>query len=248
MIKWLSDFVFREQVCLKNLGIAFPEKSEIELRLIYKESVAFFLNCIKEILSGAVYRREWLEKNVEVENFSDLKHHLSEGCVLFSAHFSNFEILPQLSYVSPKKVYFLAKTLRPKFFNSIVIKLRQKNNAVFTPNLKVVLNYLKQNGVAGFLFDQHSSNKRAKLYDFFSKPATLNPLVYLLARHSKPVFIYLVKKSKYNLRWKVISGADLSEELLANLLNKELERIIIQNPEQYFWFHRRWKISVNYEE
>ncbi|MCS6893257.1 MAG: lysophospholipid acyltransferase family protein [Deltaproteobacteria bacterium] len=239
----------RRRVALKNLDVVFPEKTREEKEYLYDKCVSFFWSCLCEILSLKIYKRSWLEQNVIISNRDELVRISRLGCVFLSAHFSNFEILPQLAYQLNQTLRFIAKPVRPTFLNKIILGLRERNGAKFTGNPREVVSCLRENGCVGFLFDQHSSSKKSAIIPFCSVNASFNPFIFVLSSTAPTIFCYLIRtKEKYVLQWKYLgclrdySGRDD----FAKILNSNLEGLIRNYPEQYFWFHRRWKASVDY--
>ncbi|MCX7952901.1 MAG: lysophospholipid acyltransferase family protein [Deltaproteobacteria bacterium] len=250
--RFLPSFLKRRlEIARINLDIAFPHLSFEAKERVLRDCILFFREALKEIILLKPYERRWLEKNVVINNYIHLKKLIEERPVVFlSGHFSNFEILPQLCVFFDSKFKFFSKPVKPLLLDSLVRILRQRNGAIFCDSFFQVLESEKT--AFGFLFDQHSSRKNALKTVFFSRECCFNPVpIFFVEKFSYvPVFCYLTKTNNmYHFFWDAID-VDKSDfawpNKLARALNVELEKIIARQPEQWFWFHRRWKGTVNY--
>ncbi len=83
--------------------------------------------------------------------------------------------------------------------------------------------------------------------NFFGKPALTTTLPAQLAIKYKlkivPVFIKRLKNNKFEIDFqKEIEPAEFKDKLeITQKLNKILEKMITQNPDQWIWSHNRWK-------
>lgn len=238
----------RLQIARTNLRLAFPELDESQINQILSSSLSFWKTSFIEIVTLRVFSKTWLESFVTIDNYSGLKSRLEKGGVILSAHYGNFEILPQLSAQINLPIHFLAKPIKPTWLDYFIKKLRQANGAVFVNNLKKAFDAIKQGNTVGFLFDQHSSNKASILSDFFGVQCSTSPLVWRLAKLSKaqPLFCWITREgSTHVVRWTAVQ-ADNPTQLVSELLCR-LETLIKRHPEQWWWFHRRWKNVIRYD-
>jgi len=110
---------------------------------------------------------------------------------------------------------------------------------------------LRANGVVGIVGDQDARSSGI-FVPFFGRPASTHrgPALFAL-RLSAPVFSCIArrlpgKKVRYEVageRVNVTRTGDLDADVAALTaeLAARLERQVRQAPEQYFWFHKRWK-------
>ena len=83
--------------------------------------------------------------------------------------------------------------------------------------------------------------------DFFGKPALTTTLPAQLATKFNlkiiPVFIERIKNNEFILEFqKEIDPSKFKNKFELTLkLNKVIEKMIIENPNQWIWTHNRWK-------
>ncbi len=130
-----------------------------------------------------------------------------------------------------KKHHFRGKITvidKNRGFTSSVIRQWQETKAAMT-----------------ILIDQHTA-KGAKL-TFFGRPAyTFTSATRLAIRSGAPIVVgSFVRVAPY--RYRLVGGApvsfpkDADRDAATQLLNDRLEDAIRRYPEQYLWFHKRWR-------
>ena len=110
---------------------------------------------------------------------------------------------------------------------------------------------LRKNGVIGIVGDQ-DARKAGVFVPFFGRPASTHrgPAVFAL-KLGAPVFACVARRLpgpgvRYEVsgqRVPVVRTGDAEADIqaLTAELARRLEGEIRKAPEQYFWFHRRWK-------
>jgi KDO2-lipid IV(A) lauroyltransferase len=116
--------------------------------------------------------------------------------------------------------------------------------------MKPGLRHLREGGALAILGDQ-DARRQGIAVPFFGQPAStaLGPAVFAwLARVPiVPVFSYRVGPMRHRFRFFPaieVSREQNREEALAQATRAHvrlLEEFIREHPEDYFWFHRRWK-------
>ena len=82
---------------------------------------------------------------------------------------------------------------------------------------------------------------------FFGKNAltTTIPAQFVKKFNAKivPVYIERIKNNEFKIKFHfpLIFENDASIEKITLKLNQELEKMILNNPEQWIWTHNRWK-------
>lgn len=237
----------RLKIAKKNLRLAFPELEESQVERILQESVKFWISSLLDIVTLRVFSKHWIQKYVEIEELPGLRSKIQQGCVIFSAHYGNFEILAQLSATIGSPVYFFAKPIKPAFLNYILKKLRQANGSIFVDHPKRAFKAIRKGASVGFLFDQHSPSKNSIASDFFKVRCLTSPVVWRLVQASRnnPIFCWITKEGfQHVVRWRDLEANNPYQ--LVSDLNHCLEAVIRKRPEQWWWFHRRWKTAIQY--
>ena len=108
------------------------------------------------------------------------------------------------------------------------------------------MSFIDQKFSIALMIDQRVSE--GEIVNLFGHPAFTTTLPAQLALKYKlnivPVFIKRTEENKFKLKFQTPINISLfknKSELTENL-NKELEKLIKENPEQWIWTHNRWKI------
>lgn len=174
------------------------------------------------------------------------------GGIVLSGHIGNFELLAAyfLSVGSPFRP--VGRTPNFKVLRKIAEYLRQKNNVMTlwrddAGAATDIIRMLRNKEVVAALLDQDT--KLESLYSpFFNIPAkTPMTLMAVAFRYALPFytcFIVRVAPLKYEIFAEEISydpQDPMATEKILLEYHRRLETIIRQYPEQWIWWHRRWR-------
>jgi KDO2-lipid IV(A) lauroyltransferase len=193
---------------------------------------------------------------VEIKGRENLDNALSKnnGVILVSAHFSNWELgavaLAEYGY----EIYEVIRELSDKKVNEFVNKIKTEKNIKLIPRnnqtVKNVIKLLKENKIIILALDQNAG-KGGIFINFFGKPASTfaGPIIISKRINSPIVPVFIVRKEDGNFQIIVEKEFELektenySEFIFKNLQNLSniIEDYVRKYPEQWFWFHQRWK-------
>ena len=243
----------RRKICITNLKIAFPNKSNDEISSICKSVYKNIGYTIAEMatvwfrpLSFYAHRFELIGK----EHLNDAINS-DTGTILLQAHFNTLEFCgawlgPQIPgigavYDNPKNPLYAAllKNQREKFVS----------DAIDNRDIRHMVKLLKSGGIVWYSPDQAVSKKRGGIEtEFFNHPVLTTPGTSRMARMSGArIMPYLpvrdTRLGYYKLYIYPAIDALLGDDITAetNTLNQLFEEHIKQYPEQYFWVHKRFK-------
>jgi KDO2-lipid IV(A) lauroyltransferase len=243
----------------ENLKIAFPEASDTAIAELRDKVYRHFSTVFIEIINMFVKKRPGkILKKIEVNNIGNLEKALGKktGVIIFTAHFGNWELVPYILKRELNRHIFgiarhmdnpLVETLVKKSRESMGLKVIYKDKAV-----KAILNALKNNEIVYFLIDQNAIAREAVPIAFFKKE--VNAVTSVSRLHVKkgipliPLFLHYEKdRIVLNIAEEIrFSRTGNDREDIKNLTircNGLIEEWIKQYPEQWFWFHNRWKIT-----
>lgn len=254
----------RRKISLKNLEIAFPEKSEAErkklARLSYQNlGEALALNTL--IMTKRVSDEE-LMGMVEMEGFEAFLERRAQhkaGCLVITGHFGNWELLPQYAGLKlTEQLHVISrKTDNPVLEEKIVFPLRKRfgMTVFYKQNALVhIMKAVKRGHICAMQVDQKLNPPEGFFMDFFGRPApTVGTPALLTIRFGIPVqSVFLVRTApkKYRLilpkpiPWED-NGKSMEEQVheLTFLHHQQLEEMIRKHPEQWFWMHNRWGLK-----
>ena len=243
----------------ENLKIAFPDASDAKIAKLRDKVYRHFSTIFIEIINMFVKKNpEKIVKNITVNNIGNLEKALEKkaGVIIFTAHFGNWELVPYiLNREMNRHIFGIARHMDNPLVEKLVKKSREfmglkviyKDNAV-----KAILSALKNNQIIYFLIDQNAIAREAVPIDFFGKQ--VNAVTSVSRLHVKkgvpivPLFLHYEKdRIVLNILEEIrFAGTGDEQKDIKNLTiqcNGLIEEQVKQYPEQWFWFHNRWKIA-----
>ncbi|MBM4175742.1 MAG: lysophospholipid acyltransferase family protein [Ignavibacteria bacterium] len=245
----------RKSVAIKNLRLVFPEYTEKKLnQILYCSYINFFIVLI-EIFYMRVIEQEELKSMVKIKKPELIRESLrkDKGLLFLSAHFGNWEILAASTALTIGIPYsIIVKPLRNNLVDKFMNTMRCKwGNKVVRMGVSVkdIYRELLNKNVVALVADQRAAEGSLKIPFFgretsvFFGPATLS------VKTGAPILLGIAVRQNdfsYEVDLKEIKIEDnLSEDQKIESITKEyirqLELIIRKNPEQWLWFHDRWK-------
>ena len=246
---------YRKKVVMNNLLIAFPEKSEQEririAKKFYKNLIDTFIESIKmlSISDKAFSKRAQMD-------FTEIKQLISKGknIQIHSGHQMNWEyghwaVALQMS-IAWIGVYM---SIKNKVVEKIFFKIRNKGNTILVPKNQFknqASTLLSQQYAIGLVADQNPGQPITGYWlNFFGRPVPFvsGPDKGAIKNNTAVVFVKFVKLKRgyYRFENTVITeeGASMQEGMLTRAYRDFLEATIRENPDNYLWSHRRWKIN-----
>lgn len=253
-------FGYRKEVVMKNLLIAFPEKTEEErLRIakdFYHNLIDTFIETIKLLSVGNKAFNKRYTSNIEVVN--EL-YDSGVNVQLQAGHFFNWEYI-NLGVARDSKIPFVAvyMPISNKAFDRIMYNLRSRYGTILVTalNFKTKFHeYVKGRYALGLAADQNpGSPLNAYWVNFFGR---LTPFVTGPEKGAKlnntPVFFghfYKIKRGYYHIELELLTHEprDFENGKLTQLFASRVEEAIKLKPSNYLWSHRRWKWEFDPEK
>lgn len=138
----------RKDVVWKNLNNSFPDKSEIELRLIERQFYKNLADTSVETLKLLTISEKDLLKRVKFDNSLTMKYHkLGYPVFGMTSHFCNWEwLLVAGSNRVGLKLHAAYQKLRNPFFDNLMIKIRSRFGVVLHEKNDVLKNIVRMKG------------------------------------------------------------------------------------------------------
>ena len=115
-------------------------------------------------------------------------------------------------------------------------------------DIKQLKHSLVKNNILVLLSDQ-DAKKKGVISQFFEIDSSTHSGAAILSKRNKSPIIYasITKKDEiYEIEFKKIDTSGSVNDIVQQYTS-EIEKTIIKNPEQYFWFHKRWKSVRKYQ-
>lgn len=251
MLAIISYYLIKKRriIALANIKLAFPEKSETEIVRIAKESYKIMF---KGFIS-TLWIDEYLEKNVEIKNIEKLENLIEQkqGVVVALIHMGNME-----SNIKPAEKYEIitvAKAQRNPYIDKYITDSRKKLNVRIIKKSrttsKELLKEIDSKKIIA-LFSDHR-DKGTEVEFFGEKTTSPTGAVNIALKHKMPLVIcYNVMNPDNTSTICFTDEIELERtEFFKNdvkvntqKLISNMEQIITNYPNQWMWFHDRWRI------
>lgn len=243
-------------IVLHNLQRSFPEKDLKEIIKIAKGVYRHFAIVAAEFFDMPSITRENIDQWVEIEGmeYADAALAQNKGALSIVAHFGNWELLTIAIPMFVRPMYIVYRPLDSPVIDNMVEYVRTMHGNSLIPkggSGKKVLELLEENQIIGILSDQNVAAYEGVFVDFFGRPACTGVGLAVMAMRSGapvvPVFMARQQSGKYKLIFKpqieAVCTDNYESDLFVNTqrFTKIVEDVVREYPDQWFWFHQRWK-------
>jgi len=237
----------RKYLAFKNIDRAFPNKSDHWKTKILKKSYSFFM---EQFLFFFGFPESYSQTNIQVENKKLIDDALKQkkGVLYITGHFGFWEC----------NIFWLGKQNYP--LTGVAQKQKNKGAHQFfkkkrewsgvkhifrKDSLEKMNKVLDDGGILGLISDQDAKN-RGVFVRFFNILSSTPKGAARFYQHKGSIPIFGVcSKAGHNqflIKLKDIPKESWADtEAFTQAYTQLLENEIRINPEQYFWWHNRWK-------
>jgi KDO2-lipid IV(A) lauroyltransferase len=253
----------RRNLTLKNLRIAFPEKSEKERVRIARRAfinMAEFTGDSFLLMANKLSREEILAMvdGSQLEKYKALRSTSGRGAIHITGHLGNWELMAQYGALQGLESHVVARRGSNQLIDDHIVtplRTRHGNKVFYKENAMLnTVKALKRNEAVSFLIDQKIGPKEGVPVQFFGHDVLavascavlqmrFNPLVI-------PVFLVKTSRRRYKLligdpvEWKDDgSPQDVQIQKLTQRYQSLIEQTIRDYPDQWFWMHNRWRLK-----
>ena len=237
----------RQKEARKNISIAFPKISSRKRENILKNTYRFFIYSSMQFLSlpKSIY-----DSNISVNGEQYLKQALkkNKGVLLVSGHFGLWELLLGWFGINKYPLLLIGQKQKNDGADKFINELREKSGVKILPrksSLELMYSALEKNDILALASDQ-DAKKGGVFVNFFGVKASTPKGVALFHLKSKSPIIFVTchmeSFNNYILNILPIKTHEKSDIIsITRSYTNMLEDIVLKFPEQYFWFHRRFK-------
>ena len=242
----------RRNVCMTNLTIAFPDKTEEQKQHLCK---AHFVSLTKGLFDASFSwwgRDKALRSLSHIDGTENLDAALAtkRPIIFLSSHFTSLEVSGSI-IADRLDSCFVFRPHQNQLLNYISIRRREARfgKTIAKDSIKDMIRALKQGIAVWYAPDQNFRGKNHLMIPFFGINAPTNPATSRLAKLADAVVIPIFctrcesKKLGYTLHimpaLENFPSDDINGDTL--LINQIVEQQILAFPEQYLWTHKRYK-------
>lgn len=173
---------------------------------------------------------------------------LKRGIVALTAHTGNWDLVGAYMVAEGLSVATIARPARSRAVQHAMASMRNAYGIssiwrTGKASARPILQTLQGNGIVAALIDQDTDVKSV-LVPFFGVPCSTPAGIVELGRRAHAlvcsVFSRQLPDGKYLIKVQFFSEG-LAEDALLNEFNMRLEAWIRECPEQWVWFHKRWR-------
>lgn len=253
----LGRFFFRvssrhRKTALRNLAMAFPDMPEAERRALAIRVFEHFGMVTLDFVRSDARSDEEVTATTTLSTANTYQEAVDQGkgVLGIGMHFGNWERGAQFLKANGLHSFAVAREADHEGLEAQIRELREATGLHVLPRgnaIRAMLSALRSKKLVVMLVDQ---NAEEAFVPFFGMPAgtTLGAAVLHL-RTGAPIVISScarVGPNRYEIQMDPpleFSGADPKPsptEIMA-MIHKRLEELIREHPEQWLWFHDRWK-------
>lgn len=261
----ISDFLFlilyhivkyRRKVVFDNLKNSFPDKSEIELRLIEKEFYYYLADLIVETIKLVTASEHDILKRFKINNLDLVRkfEEQNQSYLMAASHYGNWEWNTLISPLAFKaQTLIIYKELTNKSFDTFLKNVREKSGVkmvTMRSSFRAIIKHKNELTNTVFAADQTPAHLEAQiLIDFLNQKTLVFYGLEKTARATNYPVIFCdlkrVKRGYYAADFKLVTeNPSLEPE---NAITKKyfslLEDRINDEPAYWLWSHKRWKNS-----
>jgi KDO2-lipid IV(A) lauroyltransferase len=245
------------KVGLRNLQLAFPEKTDLEreaiLRLVYR-NLGYLLAEFCQMSRYTPERASRLIRYVGLENYLEAREQ-GKGVLVLTGHLGAWELSSfyhsLMGYPMGMVIRRLDNSLVDEFVNRI--RCLHGNRVMHKDDFaRGLIAAMRAGETVGILMDTNMTPPQGVFVPFFGVQACTASGLARVARKTGAAVVpgFLLweeREQRYILRFgerlKLIQTADSEADAVANtaLFTSVIERYIRDYPEQWLWMHRRWK-------
>ncbi|MEZ5065493.1 MAG: lysophospholipid acyltransferase family protein [bacterium] len=239
-----------------HLELAFgAERSMAEREALVREVFRATGRNLVDVLSLRKLDRERSHRLAVIEGRGHLEAALARGrgVVALSAHFGSWEVLAACCALDGLPVHVIARELFDSRADRWLNEWRERAGVVVhrrSAGLVGALRALRAGEIVAALPDQDTRGRSAWI-EFFGRPARTPTGPFVLARRAGaamvPVFCHLAPDGRHRIRFlpalPASAASDRAQAIREDMVHwhEVLEGAIREHPEQWVWYHRRWK-------
>ncbi len=245
------------RVGMRNLQLAFPEKSDAERRKILRGVFTSLGRQLAEFCKFPSYTKDNISRVAVYDSLENYlaAHERGKGVLFLTGHLGAWEMSSFFHSLMGYPLHLLYRKLDNPYLDRLVHRYRtlHGNSAISKDeSARELLSAMRAGETVGVLMDTNMTPPEGVFVDFFGVEACTASGIARVAQRTGaavvPAFMrWDAMLGKYLLRFEpaleLVSTEDTNADAVANtaLFNKVIEEHIRECPDQWLWVHRRWK-------
>ena len=239
-----------------NLTLVMPETTDRERRRIMRGVCDNVGRTLVEIYSGDDFVTRACASTLEGPGVAALEdaHRAGRPIILATAHLGNYDAIRGKLSRDGYSIGALYRPMQNEKFNAHYVEAISGVASPVFPvgarGLAGLIRHLRGGNVVGIVLDV--AKVKTPLLSFFGQPAhtPLTAAEWALKYDALLLPVFGLRNSD-GLSFTIQVEAPLDHntpEVMMQAYNDVVERVVRQHPEQWFWIHRRWKLSARAQQ
>lgn len=235
----------------ENLALALPDLPKADVERIARNVTDNVGRALIEMYSGKDFLARAEKSSIEGPGADHLLAARESGgpLILLTAHLGNYDAARATLQTRGFVIGGLYKPMTNRLFNEHYISAMADIGDPLFPTtasgIAALIRHLKKGGIVGILGDVAS--RKAPLLEFFGRPAhtPLSAAEWALKYDAELIPVFGLREADgltFRLHVELPISRSTPQEMMQQY-NDIVERIVRENPDQWFWIHRRWKLS-----
>ena len=248
----IGPFFRSEKIINSNIKKALPDINFKNLKKIKRLMWNNYGRTFAEYMFIKEFRNGKISKNIEIDGQEILEKIKKENSqvIFISGHFSNFELMAMHLEKSGINLCAIYRPLNNIFLNGIMERIRKKyickkQIKKGIVSLRQLIALKKNNFSTAIMIDQRVSE--GILSNFFNHEALTTTIpAQLVKKFNIPIVpVYIERIGNINFKIciskPIYFNEDTTTDKITDELNRILEKMILNKPENWIWSHNRWK-------
>lgn len=247
----------RRRVAIQNLRLAFPDKSERELRGIVGDMYRHLGWMVSELLvlqRDPLQALEWVDEVVGEEYVRELLD-MGKGLVMLTAHFGNWELFLAWGAQRGYPLYTISRGPNDPDLDKLLSRYRENCNAKMLDRRDKswstigTVKLLKRGKFLAIAGDVHEGGGIAAPFMGRDCYTPTGAATFGLLADVPVIPYFLYRKAPFSHRAEIgkpilVPSSGTRErkiEIMTREMNMRIEEAVQKAPHLWFWLHKRWK-------
>ena len=247
--------LYRKKVVVNNLSNSFPSLSSKKIKKIKNTFYKNFCDLIFETIKSISIKESELKKRVKFTNMHLINKHIknNERVVVLTSHQCNWEWLLLAAELNlDSNLHVIYKKLKNIKFNDLMYRSRSRFGSILVESREVIMylkNKLDKVKVLAVVADQSPRINSRKIWSKMlnQETAFLESIEFIPRFTDSHVYFASMKKTsrgRYEVNLEHINNLKIlkKNQILERYISC-METQINENPGEWLWSHRRWKLT-----